>query len=90
MGQIIQDPSQLDRIASTLETDAQSIKSELDAVNQIIQFLKTTHIAPRLERIYADWDQAYNSEFVNWDHLVRDFAGYLRTTAKNMKNAQIE
>ena len=90
MPSIIETPSQLNQIASSLETDAQSLKTELESVNQIVQFLKTTHIAPRLDRIYTDWDQAYNTEFVNWDQLVRGFAGYLRTTATNMINAQIE
>lgn len=90
MPNIIVTPSQLNQSASSLETDAQSLKTELDAVNQIIQFLKTTHIAPRLDRIYTDWDQAYNTEFVNWDGLVRSFASFLRTTATNMINAQNE
>lgn len=83
-------PFQLKQIAGALETDAQSLKSEMDAVNTIIQFLRTTEIAPRLEMIYADWDQAYQTNFVNWEKVVRGFANHLQVTANNMIIAQQE
>lgn len=90
MSQITQTPSELNTKAGALETDAISLKTEMDNVDQIIQFLKTTHIAPRLTNIYSDWDLAYNTQLKNWDQLLRDFSSFLRTTATNMINAQIE
>jgi hypothetical protein len=83
-------PNQLNLKASSLDADAASLKMEMDNVNNIIQFLKTTHVAPRLTKIYGDWDNAYNTEFVQWEQVVRDFATFLKTTATNMINAQIE
>lgn len=79
-------PQQLDASASTIEENANTIRTEIQSVEELLNALRATFLGNRASAFFQQFDQA-RDDMEQWDDVVISFAQQLRTAAQRLRAA---
>lgn len=79
-------PPMLDSSASTIEENAAIIRTEVQAVDELLAALRSTFLGNRAGAFFQQYDQARDT-MNQWDDIVLSFAEELRRAAQRLRAA---
>lgn len=84
--EIIATPEMLNQSADTVDTNADTIRHEVEGVNELLGMLRQTFIGRRAADFFQRYDSAHQ-DMQEWDRIVRSFAQEMRDAASNLNKA---
>ena len=79
-------PPMLDSSANTIEENASVIRSEVQAVDELLNALRGTFLGNRAADFFQEYDMARDI-MEQWDDVVLSFAQELHTAAQRLRSA---
>lgn len=77
-------PQELRQRAGEIESNAETVRREVDRISQEIDKLRPTFVGHAATKFLKDYTTA-RTDMENWDDVVRQFADLLRQTAANLE-----